>query len=144
MKDKLELFNEWVFVMDDILEVFHKELPASVAAQLDYSVASLNVLEKLILAKYAGTSEIVAGSEKDWLDRAARYVGETFRKNLGGYWSIILDDTENIYYNIPVITGYKDKPTPYCPLTLLTTAADRRTGDFMSSILTRAIEKLKK
>lgn len=142
--DKINLFNEWVFDTDNALDLFFKSLPAETADKLDYSVASLDLIEDILLKRYMDFDETKDAKEMHWIDRASRYVGETFRKNIGGHWDIILEDEKNIFYNIPVITGYKEKATPYCPLVLCTASTDRRTGSFISSILKRAIEKKKK
>lgn len=73
-------------------------------------------------------------AEADQVDGIARYIGETLRKTVGGHWDIRLDDPKYVFYGLPELTGFGPRSTPVCPLTLATTAADRRTGKFLRGI----------
>ena len=139
-----EQFEYWLADMDDALERFFATLPDEVRNQLDYSPQSLDVLEKWLLSKYSKMDELQRPSESRALDGMARYVGETFRKNLGGHWEIRLDDPKYVYYGMPQITGYSPKPTPEAPLTLVTAAVDRRRGNYWSTILANMKKSLGK
>ena len=130
-----EAFEYWLADMDDALERFMSTLPDTVRSQLDYSIASLDVLEDWILEKYASNSAMREPTESRIVDGLARYVGETLRKNIGGHWDIELENKKDVYYGMPQLTGFSPTPTPECPLRLVTTAASRRTGNFMSTIL---------
>lgn len=126
-------FQYWLFEMDDRLEAFVNDLPNDVADALDYSPNSLLALEGWLLGKYGSINEVMKPAEKDNLDGASRYVGETFCKNVGGAWSIDQEDIKNAYYRIPVV-GRKGVWTE-CPPSLVTAAIDRRRGDFIISVL---------
>lgn len=126
-------FEHWLFEMDDHLEKFICVLPTDVSTKMDYSADSLSCLEGWLLTKYGSVDEILKESEKQMLDMAARYVGETLRRNLGGIWSIDLKNKKNVYYRVPVIE--KQGCWTECPVTLVTASTDRRTGSFMAGVL---------
>jgi hypothetical protein len=132
---KHEDFQYWLANMDDALERFADGLPAEVRNQLSFSPDSLDVVESWILERYASTQEMLAPSESRAADGLARYIGETFRRALGGRWEIRLDDPKYAFHGIPQLTGFWDKPTPVCPLSLAAASADRRTGRFLSGVL---------
>ena len=69
--------------------------------------------------------------EDTWIhDALARYIGEVFRKNIGGKWNIVLDDPNYAYVGLPQL----NYPTPVCPFTLLTASIDRNRGDFLRMV----------
>ena len=128
-------FDYWVADMDDALERFIDGLPECMREQLDYSPASLDILESWILDTYPNTQEMLSKENVDLVDGAARYIGETFRKCIGGYWDIRLEDPKFVFYGLPILTGFKTTTTPECPLTLATAAANRRTGTYIRTVL---------
>ena len=65
----------------------------------------------------------------------ARYIGEAIRKNVGGFWDIDLDNRNDAYFGLPVVTGFSSPPTPVFPFTLATASADRRTGKYISTVV---------
>lgn len=126
-------FEHWLFEMDDHLKEFIDILPTDISSKLDYSTGSLSFLEGWLLSKYGSVNEILKESEKQTLDMVARYVGETFRKNLGGIWNIDLKNKKNVFYRMPVIE--KLGSWTQCPITLVTASLDRRSGSFMTGVL---------
>lgn len=128
-------FDYWVADMDDALDRFFTWLPEGIRGRLNYSPASLDTLETWILETYSDTQEMLKKDQVEPVDGAARYIGETFRKCLGGYWDIRLDDPKFVFYGLPILTGFRDSSTPECPLTLATAAADRRTGVYIRTVL---------
>ena len=137
-----EDFEYWLADMDDALERFLDSLPNEVSERLDYSPASLDVLERWILDRYASTDQMLPASEATKVDGLARYIGETFRKAIGGHWDIRLDDPKYVFYGRPQLTGFSDKPTPTCPLLLATASADRRTGKYLNGVLNSYLKDL--
>jgi hypothetical protein len=137
-----EDFESWLVDMDDALERFLDALPGEVSERLDYSPASLDVLEGWILDRYQSTDHMLPSSEATTVDGVARYIGETFRKAIGGRWSIRLDDPEYVFCGLPEIIGYSDKPTSLCPCSLATASADRRSGKYLSGVLASYIRDL--
>ncbi|WP_216594403.1 MULTISPECIES: hypothetical protein [unclassified Nostoc] len=128
-------FQWWLMDMDDALERFLAILPPQVKKKLDFSPSSLSTLEAWILDKYPNTPAMLESDQSRLVDGVARYIGETFRKSLGGRWDIQLDDPKFVYFGVPILTGFEEKPTPICPLTLATASADRRTGKYLRTIL---------
>jgi hypothetical protein len=128
-------FESWLVDMDDALERFVDGLPREVSQRLDYTPSSLDALEGWILDRYESTDQMLAASQAATVDGLARYIGETFRKAIGGRWEIRLDDPKYVFYGLPEIMGYSDKPTSLCPISLATASADRRSGRYLSGVL---------
>lgn len=135
-------FEFWLVVMDDALERFLAVLPPQIREKLDYSPSSLDALETWILDRYPSPQAMLERDQSRLVDGVARYIGETFRKTLGGYWDIRLDDPKFAFFALPILTGFEEKPTPFCPLTLATASADRRTGKYLCTILKKKINQL--
>ena len=135
-------FEHWLIDMDDALERFMAGPAAAVQEQLDFSSRSLDVLEKWLLEKYPSTQSMLAPDQAPIVDGAARYIGETFRKAIGGHWDIELDNPKDVYFGLPILTNFEPKSLPLCPVTLATTSADRRTGSFLRTLLERAMNRL--
>jgi hypothetical protein len=134
-EERKEGFEYWLADMDDALDRFIGTLPPEIGERLDFSPRSLDILEAWVLQRYAKTAEMLPASESCVVDGLARYIGETFRKALGGRWEVRLDDPNYIFYGIPQLTGFWEKPTPTCPLCLATASADRRTGKYLRGVL---------
>src|SRR5436305_866591 len=96
-------FEEWLAQMDDRIDGLLAHLPSDIASQLDYSARSLDVLEGWLLSQYPSTRALLADEAKEALDEIASYVGEVFRKTIGGVWTIDLDNPKNAYFRIPVL-----------------------------------------
>jgi hypothetical protein len=137
-------FESWLVDMDDALERFVDALPQEVAQRLDFTPGSLDALEKWILDSYEGTPQMLAASSATTVDGLARYIGETFRKAIGGRWGIRLDDPKYIFYGLPELIGYSEKPTSLCPISLATASADRRSGKYLSGVLASYIRDLER
>jgi hypothetical protein len=137
-------FEYWLADMDDALERFFQKLPPAVRSKLDFSPESLDVLEGWILENYASTDDLLKPEAKEPVDDLARYVGEVYRKTLGGIWDIRLDDPKYAYYGLPELTGFSEKPSPIAPHTLVTASADRRTGVYLRTVLENTRKRLGK
>jgi hypothetical protein len=124
--------------MDEVIESFKVLLPQSIIDKLDYSKASLDIIEDWLLEKYPKISEL----EKQDYEGVARYVGETFRNELNtAIWSIQLDDEEIAFFGIPVLIGDKKIASPICPHALVTASIDRQKGTFFSTILNNLLKR---
>lgn len=130
-----ENFEYWLADMDDALERFFWQVPDPIREKLDYSASSLDVLEQWLLERYPSTQAMLVPAESQILNGIARYVGETLRKTVGGRWNIQLDDPAYAFHGLPEITGFSERATPECPITLATAAADRRKGDYLRTIV---------
>jgi len=124
-----EKFEQFVFEMDDVLEDFVSGARHAGFA-LDYSMESLDVFERYLAAVSKGSQD----SETE--NRAARYLGEVFRKNIGGQWELCAKGPNYLFFKLPVIGGYSDRSTEFCPIEVL--------GNFLQrmqpGMLRRAVE----
>ncbi|UYY57229.1 hypothetical protein [Sphingomonas sp. S2-65] len=127
-------FEYWLMDMDDAIARFSQLVPQDVAKSLNFEADSLPVLEGWLLDRYPDVASARAPSEAKVLDGAARYLGETFRKNAGGKWFIRFDDEKNVFFGIPQIKGMRTQTGQLAPLTLVTASLDRRTGKFFRKI----------
>jgi len=127
-------FEYWLTHMDDALDEFQARLPAEVRERLDGSPESLGALEAWLLARYPAIRAIMSEDEMSNLDAAGRYVGEVFRKTLGGRWRIRLDDPKYAFHGIPEVSFLETNDTPLAPVTIVTASLDRRTGTFLSLV----------
>jgi hypothetical protein len=107
-----------------MIDYFISEMPTDVRDQLDYSPNSLDIVESWLLERYPHPPEDYAlavddyeydGAETDilaahrMLHGAIFYIGEIYRRELRGRWSIYSSHT-NPYWrefdNNPVIDGF--------------------------------------
>jgi hypothetical protein len=130
-----EKFEYWLMDMNDAIERFIHMMPNEISERLDYSVESLSVLEAWFLEKYKSLEQIKPQSEAGIVDGAARYIGETFRKILGGKWTLDLSDGKNAFYGLPQLIGCKNQVTQICPIKLVSVSISRRTGNLIRSML---------
>ncbi len=128
-------FEYWLASMDDRVESFLASLPPESGQRLDFSPDSLDVLERLVLDKYPDTRTMLSPTESRFVDGAASYLGEVFRKTIGGKWDIRFDDPKFAFYGLPILVGGTSQKTVLCPLTMATASADRRTGTYLRTIL---------
>jgi hypothetical protein len=133
-------FHYWVDYMDDALEEFFAMLPAHIRDRLDYSIDSLDVLEGWLLERYPCCDDTRREGEALPLDGAARYIGETYRKIIGGRWWA--DPKEKIMDGLPLIVDCRTSACGICPLTEATAATDRRRGNTISSVMRNELAPL--
>ena len=110
--EELEKFQYFLFEMDDILDDFLMEA-GTAGYQSDFSLDSIPLLEAYLLANLG--QEV----ESRLKNKAARYLGEVFRKDVGGKWELSLKDPNYLYYKLPVIIGYSNKPIEFCPVEVI-------------------------
>lgn len=135
MKDKREEFEVWLIHMDDQLEVFLNSFDEPIKSQLDFSPGSLDVIEGWLLDNFKTYQELQEVKYKKLVDLLARYIGETFRKNIKGKWDMNLTDPNYVFYGMPIIMDGEKKETITCPHYLPTSAIDRKSGNFLRTIL---------
>jgi hypothetical protein len=138
-------FQVWLTNIDHMVGQLLENVPENVSVRLDYSAESLDVLEKWMLDEYADIKSITAKDQRAMLNGIACYVGETFRKTIGGRWDIDLLDPKNAFYGLPILTDYDSTlGTQICPITLVTASAHRRTGTFLREGLNNYLSTRKK
>ena len=84
-----ESFEEWVSHIPE-MEQFTTQFAKENHLILDYTMDSLDDLERWILDHYSNAQKLIADSEI--LDRLTIYLGETVRKYIGGRWVIDLEN----------------------------------------------------
>ena len=123
-------FQTW---LANDLEV-RDELAALIGAELGVDTASLDTLEAFLLGRYPGPDAALRLGRRGVLDAAARHIGLVMLLNVdGAEWAIDLDDEDDAYYRLPIIL--LDDGAEECPLALATAALDRRTGDYLRTVV---------
>jgi hypothetical protein len=138
----VEEFEFWVFYMEDVLDDFLNWLPRDVSERLDYSFQSLDILESWLLSLYPSTEAMLEFGQSEIVDAAARYVGKIYRKAIDGKWDVILDEPDNVYYRFPILRDKNEGHVQDCPLSLTTASADRRTGNYLRTVLENKVSRL--
>ena len=134
-----EDFQEWIFYISDKMDYFTEEFAKEQSLTLDYSMESLDVLEVWILNHFDDAKELIA--EGQLLDYLTIYIGETFRKYIGGKWFIDLENKKNAYFSMPVLTDPSYKGVVYkTPMTYATACISRKKGNYISTILKNNME----
>lgn len=129
-----DMFEIWLIHMPFALDEFLNALPEEISCKLDYSVESLDVLEVWILDTYPSTKELQ--DNLDIWDKIARYIGRTFLTHIGGVWDIDLDNPENAFFHLPVITDHYEKlPVDICPHTLAAASTHRKRVGYIREVL---------
>ena len=129
-----ENFQEWLILIDFKMDFFTEEFAKEQNLTLDYSIESLDKLEGWILANYDDIKKLI--DDEKMLDYLTVYIGETFRKHLGGKWYIDLKNKKNAYYSMPVLTDPSYRGEVYiAPMTYATACINRKKGNYISTIL---------
>ena len=129
---KEENYTWWLNIMPDEMPRL-SILPKEVRMRLDYSPASLDVLEVYIRTNYT-MEEMKDRKNKFARDLFARYVGETLRKNVPGlYWSFDTEDDQSPFYGIPVLLtlGHEDHVPPMTPTLWVVSLIEKSEGGFL-------------
>lgn len=127
-------FQVWIISIDDKMDFFTGEFAQKNNLVLDFSIGSLDQIEKWILVHYDTPKSLV--DDHKMLDLLTAYIGETFRKHIGGTWFMDLKDKENAFYHMPVLTSEKYSGVKYkSPRTFATASIDRKKGNYISTIL---------
>jgi hypothetical protein len=123
-------FQSWLAKEVEVRE----ELERLMGVELGVDEKSLDILEAFLLRRYHNPDEALQLNERGVLDAAARHVGLVMVLNVdGALWDIDLEDEHNVYYRLPIIK--LPDGAEACPLTLTTAALDRRTGDYLSTVV---------
>lgn len=121
--DEQEGLEAWLSTMWMELEVeYPEELPEDFHYEFDRQ--SLAELEEFLLSEFAGIDELRTEENKHFLDRTARYIGETLRKNFRGEWQA----GTGMFDGLPVIAFPDEKSFPVSPFSVVNIVLVRRTG----------------
>ncbi|MGP1417796.1 hypothetical protein [Prevotella fusca] len=136
-----ENFQDWIFFISDKMEYFTGEFAQENGLTLDYSIKSLDEIEGWILANFKHHNDLIA--EKKLLDHITIYIGETFRKHIGGKWYIDLENKKNAYYSMPVLTDPAYIGERYvASMTYATACISRQKGNYISTILLNKMDSM--
>ena len=134
MAHSKENCKEWISCIPDKMDKFTQEFAGNNHLLLDYTMASLNDLERWILSHYQDANELL--DDSSMLDYLTIYIGETFRGYLGGEWSIDLRDNENAPYPVLLLMDTANKgETQFSPMALATDCVGADKGNYLSGIL---------
>ncbi|ASW74469.1 hypothetical protein IQ37_13335 [Chryseobacterium piperi] len=129
-----ENFQEWIFYIGDKMDSFTEDFAHENNLILDYSIQSLDDIEKWIIKKYKDEDELI--EDHKILDLLTIYIGETLRKHIGGKWAMDTENEDNAFYMMPVLTSPDFKGVKYkSPMTYATASIDRQQGNYISTIL---------
>ena len=133
-----EDFQEWIFFISDKMDEFTDTFAKDNHLILDYTLASLDDVERWILDNYSKIKDLLA--DKVTLDRLTIYIGETFRKYIGGKWFMDLKNKKNAYYSVPVLTDPSYRGEVYLtPMFFATASINKNKGNYISGILMKHI-----
>jgi len=132
---KRDEFQQWLFDMDNALEEFINIFKKDENINLDFSPNSLDKVEKWILNNFDSKEDLLKSKNKYLLNMIAVYIGETFRKNIGGKWKLDIDNEKSAYFNLPILTDSPKINSPVAPHTLATACISREKGNYISTIL---------
>jgi hypothetical protein len=134
-----ENFNWWLTIMPDAL-LYLNTLPKPIRLKLNYSLESLDVLEKYLVENFE-IEEMKLPEKKIVIDLFARYIGETFRKNLTNIVWKMETKLGWFGYGFPILTKKDNKPfTNVRPDAILFGPLERKSENFLSNILRHKIE----
>ena len=77
-----ENFEEWIILIDSKMEYFTDTFAKENNLKLDHSIESLDEIENWILTNYSEIKDLIGDAKT--LDYLTVYIGETFRKYIGG------------------------------------------------------------
>jgi len=135
-----EDFHWWITCLPDRIQELKQILPKELSSKLDESIESLDLLEVYIIENY-DREFLKSEKGKDILNMLASYLASaihTLLPNLKFY--IELENKKDAYYCLPILKSAKG--APICPYILPITISLRKKGDFVSTIVNKALSKL--
>ena len=123
------------------MEYFTDEFAKEHNLTLNYSIKSLDDLEKWILSNFRHHNDLIA--KKELLDYLTIYIGQTFKKYIGGKWFIDLENKKNAYYSMPVLTDETYIGVTFvAPMAFATACISRNKGNYISTILLNKMKNM--
>jgi hypothetical protein len=139
-KEKEEQFDWWITCIPDKINALEEKIPPEISVRLDYTVDSLDILERFLLNT---TSLIKIQKDKELWDNCASYIGVVYEKNVPtSKWYIELEDEKDVFYNMPCLKTKNN--LMFVPHSEITAALDRNKGTFLSSLTKKHIEIINK
>lgn len=139
----LDRLESWRGLVESTIQNFISNLPSQLSDTLNYSVSSLDELEAWMLDTYSSS---IPDESKAMIDNGLMYyIGETFRKCLGGYWNVHFAKVEPDYRygEDPVIEGFF-RDMAISPWVLIGITLEQRSGNYLRSSLETLLKFYKK
>lgn len=134
-----EVFAEWLTFIGDRVKTWKQTLPEEISSQLNWGPESLPVIEQYLLNNFK-LEDQNNKEKRELLDAVVSYTGEVFKKHIPEtIWKIDVEDTTNIFYNLPYLVFKLG--VPICPHHLIQDALTNRTG---SELIERFNQRFKK
>jgi hypothetical protein len=125
-------FEYWLFHKNEHEQAFLEFMKQDYGLDLDYSIQSLDLLEKWLLDRFEDLNSALKYDQISLLNGFSMYVGSCLHNMIGGKFTIEVNDRDDAYWGIPLVRNDKKYEAP---LILITTAIDRRVGNFISSAI---------
>jgi hypothetical protein len=135
-----EEVENWLADIEREIDAFMQAIPAELRDHLDYSVASIDHLEKWLLSLYTKLYDAYSTEGLVILAGAGCYVGEVIRKSTGAEWYVELNQKNNAFLGFPVLRKNVKNPEGRLntywsqPFSLLTASFSRRTGTYIRGV----------
>ena len=134
-------FQEWIFCISDKMDYLTNEFAEEHKLSLDLSIKSLDELEEWIIDNFSTIDDL--RNNQKILDLLTVYIGQTFQKHIGGKWYMDLENKDNAYYHMPILTNPDYKGVKHkSPRTYAIASVDRRRGNHISTILKNCMEDM--
>jgi hypothetical protein len=106
-------FARWRAGVEPSVASFVAFMSTQIAAPLDFSAVSLTQLEAWLLARYPLAATLESDGELG--EKIAVYVGEVFRRQLGGDWTVLTTESALARYNRRDLRDLVGVPLMNCP-----------------------------
>ena len=134
LNGKEDNFTWWLNIMPDEMPRL-SILPKEIRDRLDYSLDSLDVIERYIVSNYT-VEELKDRKNKFARDLFVRYIGETFRRNVPElFWAFEAQNEKDAYYGIPVLMTIAEGVPPMTPTLWVTELPGQKDVGFLRSRL---------
>jgi hypothetical protein len=124
-----EKFNLFIFSVDDSVDEI-QQLAKDKGIKLSFSAETPKSIEDLIIAIDLNAKD------NHMINVLAQYIGEYFRKTIGGKWHLGDDPESSMTYNCPVISGHNSVGHVFDPIMTIRNFVIRR----KQGIIATAIE----
>lgn len=96
---KRDLTNDesWLSYSRALLDHFASLFPPETQSLLDYSPASLDIVENWLCDRYEDYEDTLYEEDEKLYPAVVMYVGETFRRNLKGHWVRYFSDEDEYF-----------------------------------------------
>lgn len=135
-----ESFESWLEEIPTKLKSITEDFATKNKLNLDFSIESLDALERWILKQYDVAVDL--REEEEVLDLLALYVGETHIKHAGGEWYVDVENEKSVYYQKLGVQYEEDGEVAFRSTRAICTACiSRKKGDLISSTLKKTLAR---